>query len=73
MSRQPGTASKINGTIARIQQSTGTNVGNPNDTFHFITPSDVGCPVGAECTPALCAPFELMVGRILSDPNNGLP
>ncbi len=64
---------KINGTLLGFNNPTGTNVGNPNDTFHFITPSDLGCPVGQNATPALCAPFQLMVGRILADPNNVAP
>ena len=38
--------------------------------FHFIVPSDLGCPVAQNATPALCAPFELMVSKFLQDPNN---
>jgi hypothetical protein len=52
---------------------TGTNVGKPSETFHYIVPSDLGCPVAQNANPSLCAPFEAMVSRILQDPNNVAP
>ena len=64
---------KINGTLLGFNNPTGTTLGNPNEGFHFIVPSDLGCPVAQNATPALCAPFELMVSKFLQDPNNVAP
>ena len=64
---------KINGTLLGFNNPTGTTVANPNERFHFIVPSDLGCPVAQNATPALCAPFELMVAKVLADPNNVAP
>ena len=33
--------------------------------FHYIVPSDLGCPVAANANPATCAPFEAMVFGML--------
>jgi iron complex outermembrane receptor protein len=61
---------KINGTLLGFNNPTATTLANPNERFHFILPSDLGCPVAQNATPAACAPFELMVGKFLQDPNN---
>jgi hypothetical protein len=61
---------KINGTLLGFNNPTSGTVANPNEGFHFIVPSDLGCPVAQNATPALCAPFQVMVGKFLQDPNN---
>jgi hypothetical protein len=61
---------KINGTLLGFNNPTATTLANPNERFHFILPSDLGCPVAQNATPAACAPFELMVSKFLQDPNN---
>jgi hypothetical protein len=61
---------KINGTLTNFNNPTASSFNDPTQRFHFITPSDLGCPVAANKTPTLCAPFEQMVGAILSDANN---
>jgi iron complex outermembrane receptor protein len=61
---------KINGTLLGFNNPTGTTLGNPSERFHYILPSDVGCPVAQNANPAACAPFELMVSKFLQDPNN---
>ena len=61
---------KINGTLTAFNNPTASSFNDPNQRFHFIVPSDLGCPVATNANPALCAPFETMVGKILADPNN---
>jgi iron complex outermembrane receptor protein len=61
---------KINGTLLGFNNPTGTSLGDPNQRFHFIVPSDLGCPVAANANPASCSPFEIMVLGILNNPNN---
>jgi outer membrane receptor protein involved in Fe transport len=61
---------KINGTLLGFNNPNSSSFGDPNQTFHFIVPSDLGCPVAANANPASCAPFEQMVGGILADQNN---
>jgi iron complex outermembrane receptor protein len=64
---------KVNGTLLGFNNPTGTTLGNPHEAFHFIVPSDLGCPVAQNANPSLCAPFELMVTKFLQDPNNVAP
>jgi hypothetical protein len=61
---------KINGTLLGFNNPNSSSFGDPNQTFHFIVPSDLGCPVAANANPASCAPFETMVAAILADQNN---
>ncbi len=61
---------KINGTLTNFNNPTASSFNDPSQKFHFIVPSDLGCPVAANATPSLCAPFETMVAAILSDANN---
>ena len=61
---------KINGTLTNFNNPTAISFNDPNQRFHFIVPSDLGCPAAANANPASCAPFELMVSQILSDANN---
>ncbi len=61
---------KINGTLLGFNNPAGSSVGDPNQRFHYITPSDLGCPVAQNANPSLCTPFELMVAGILNNSNN---
>jgi outer membrane receptor protein involved in Fe transport len=71
---------KINGTLTNFNNPTTTALNDPNQRFHFITPSDLGCAGpgtpsqaainAANANPAACVPFELMVQKVLADPNN---
>ena len=61
---------KINGTLTNFNNPTASSFNDPNQRFHFIVPSDLGCPVAANANPTLCAPFETMVAAVLSDANN---
>lgn len=61
---------KINGVLVGFpSQNTSTGLADPTQRFHFIVPSDIGCPVSANANPATCAPFEKMVTTALLDPN----
>jgi len=64
---------KINGVLNAFNNPTGGTVANPTQRFHYILPSDLGCPVAQNATPALCAPFEVMVNAVLADSNNVAP
>jgi iron complex outermembrane receptor protein len=61
---------KINGTLTNFNNPTASSFNDPNQRFHFIVPSDLGCPVATNATPTLCAPFETMVFAVLADANN---
>ena len=63
---------KVNGTLLGFNNVGSSNVGNPAERFHFITPSDLGCPVAQNATPAACAPFETMVRAAVLDRNSQL-
>jgi iron complex outermembrane receptor protein len=61
---------KINGVLSGFLGSqTSTGLADPTQRFHFIVPSDLGCPVAANANPTSCAPFETMVKAALLDPN----
>jgi len=64
---------KINGTLLGFNNPTANSLADPSQAFHYIVPSDLGCPVAQNATPALCAPFETMVLASFSDPNNTAP
>ncbi len=70
---------KINGTLTNFNNPTASAFNDPNQRFHFIVPSDLGCAGSSPTTatinaananPTACAPFELMVQQVLADPNN---
>ena len=61
---------KINGTLLGFNNPNSSSLGDPNQTFHFIMPSDLGCGVAANSAPTTCAAFEKMVTQILSDSAN---
>jgi iron complex outermembrane receptor protein len=61
---------KVNGTLLGFNNIGASNMGNPAERFHFITPSDLGCPVAQNATPAACAPFETMVRAAALDRNS---
>jgi len=61
---------KINGTLTNFNNPTASSFNDPNQRFHFIVPSDLGCGAAANANPTTCAPFEQMVSQILADPNN---
>ena len=61
---------KINGVLGGfLGAQTSTGLADPTQRFHFILPSDLGCPVAANANPVSCAPFETMVKAALLDPN----
>jgi iron complex outermembrane receptor protein len=61
---------KINGVLnGFLGAQTSTGLADPTQRFHFILPSDVGCPVSANANPTSCAPFQTMVRAALLDPN----
>ncbi len=64
---------KINGTLLGFNAVNTLTMSDPNQRFHFVTPSDTGCPVSANANPASCAPFEKMVTAVLSDRNASIP
>ncbi len=61
---------KINGVLnGQLNAANTAGLADPNQRFHFILPSDTGCPVSANSNPTTCAPFEKMVAAALNDPN----
>lgn len=60
---------KVNGVLSG-QLAAGNTAGlnDPNQRFHFIVPSDTGCPVADNANPAACAPFQKMVLAAINDP-----
>ncbi len=52
---------KINHVLNPFNQMSTQILSDPNHRFHFIFPSDLGCPVAANANPQSCAPFETMV------------
>jgi hypothetical protein len=64
---------KINGTLLGFNAVNTLTMSDPSQRFHFITPSDVGCPVATNANPAGCATFEKMVTSVLSDRNASVP
>jgi iron complex outermembrane receptor protein len=61
---------KINGTLLGFNNPTSTSFGDPNQGFHYIVPSDLGCGAAANANPASCAPFEAMAAAILTNPGS---
>ena len=60
---------KINGTLLGFNT---VDLSNPAQRFHYILPSDLGCPVAQNATPTACVPFEKMVAAALLDRNSTL-
>ena len=59
---------KVNGLLQGfLGASTSPGFADPTQRFHFILPSDLGCPVAANANPTTCAPFETMVRAALTD------
>jgi hypothetical protein len=64
---------KINNVLSGFLGSqTSAGLSDPTQRFHFILPSDLGCPVSANANPTSCAPFEKMVQAAILDPNNDI-
>ena len=61
---------KINGTLLGNNNTADSTLGDPNQRYHVILPSDLGCPVAANANPTTCAPFEKMVAAALADRNS---
>ena len=63
---------KINGVLqGQLAAATTSGLGDANQRFHFIVPSDTGCPVANNSNPTACAPFEKMVLAAINDPSQG--
>ncbi|MDE2477143.1 MAG: TonB-dependent receptor plug domain-containing protein [Alphaproteobacteria bacterium] len=61
---------KINGVLGGfLGEGDEVSLASPIQRFHFIVPSDLGCPVADNAKPTLCAPFEIMARAALNDPN----
>lgn len=63
---------KVNGTLLGFNQNSNQTIADQSQRFHYILPSDLGCPVAANANPASCAPFQGMVVAALSDRNTTL-
>jgi iron complex outermembrane receptor protein len=61
---------KVNNTLLGFTQTSSNNLADPLQRFHFIVPSDLGCPVAANANPTTCAPFEKMALATLLDQNS---
>ena len=58
---------KINHVLQPFNQMSTQILSDPNHRFHFIFPSDLGCPVAANANPTSCAPFEKMATAAILD------
>ncbi len=64
---------KINGVLGGfLGNQDSASFADPTQRFHFVLPSDLGCPVAANAHPTTCAPFEKMVTAAIMDPNNDI-
>jgi outer membrane receptor protein involved in Fe transport len=61
---------KINGVLQPFNQLSSQILSDPHQRFHFILPSDLGCPVSANSNPTTCAPFEKMAAAAIVDPGS---
>jgi iron complex outermembrane receptor protein len=61
---------KVNSTLLAFTATSSNNLADPLQRFHFIVPSDLGCPVSANANPSTCVPFEKMVQATLLDRNS---
>jgi TonB dependent receptor len=61
---------KINGVIAGNLTTNSGTLSDATQRYHYIVPSDLGCPVAANANPTSCAPFESMVVTALSQPQS---
>ena len=65
---------KINNVLlTTLGTVTTQTLADPNERFHIVVPSDLGCPVSANAHPTTCAPFEQMVTAGLLDFNSTEP
>src|SRR5205823_5112730 len=64
---------KINHVLTSFANVTAQSLADPNERFHIILPSDLGCPVSANANPIPCAPFQQMVSAALLDSNSTEP
>ena len=61
---------KLNGILnGFLADNSSSALADPTRRFHFIVPSDLGCPASANANPTTCAPFQTMVRAALLDPN----
>jgi iron complex outermembrane receptor protein len=58
---------KINRVLQPFNQLSSQILSDPNHRFHFIFPSDLGCPVAANANPTSCAPFKAMATAAILD------
>jgi iron complex outermembrane receptor protein len=58
---------KINRVLQPFNQLSSQILSDPNHRFHFIFPSDLGCPVTANANPTSCAPFKAMATAAITD------
>ncbi|HEX5279140.1 MAG TPA: TonB-dependent receptor plug domain-containing protein [Micropepsaceae bacterium] len=64
---------KVNGVLGGfLGNQDSASFADPTQRFHFIVPSDLGCPVAANANPTTCAPFVKMVTAAIMDPNNDI-
>ena len=61
---------KINGVLDALGNANTNNFNSASNRFMYILPSNLGCPVADNANPALCAPFEAMVGSVITDPQS---
>lgn len=61
---------RIKDVLAGNLTTTSATLGDPNQRYHYIVPSDLGCPVADNANPTLCAPFEIMALGALSTPQS---
>lgn len=58
---------KINGVLDALGNPTSANFNAAQNRRAYILPSDLGCPVAQNANPTACAPFEAMVGSVITD------
>src|SRR4029077_18921338 len=61
---------KVTGVLSGALATTDNTLADPNQRYHIILPSDLGCPVAANAAPTTCAPFEKMALAALLDRNS---
>ena len=64
---------KINDTLVNFGNPTTNRFSDPSIGFVFLVPSDVGCPAADNAQPQLCANFQDMLAKALSQPTNQVP
>jgi len=61
---------KVNNVLAGNLTTTGGTLSDPSQRYHYIVPSDLGCPVSANANPKSCVPFEIMALGTLTVPQS---